>query len=372
MTASWARVRVTNNGSIATTSFRLQTAMCPVVEALPRSLSLKGNLKTSVKELLGTFETQVMSTPMGQMRVSDNIRLVGTGFTGGTFDTNFWTKTSQVGTGDATLSGGQMILATGATANSSVVINSIRSGRYIGGSSNYYRGQLRVHSTTGANVRRWGAFDANNGFFYHYDGTTLSLVCRKGGSDVNIVNSGSFNGEQGDLYTLDNLVHVFEVFWTNGSAWFVIDGNTIHKFSGTTAPLTDTPTLKIGLECTNSGGNINNNQLEVRSSTIQRLGQMYTVPQSFNVTSNTTTTLKYGAGNLHAIVINKLGTGGNTLTIYDNTTGTGTTIGTLTMTKGTQASDIPTSIDYKALPFSTGLTIVTATGTIGNYTIIYE
>ena len=371
-TASYLRIRVTNNGAATTTEFRLQTALCPIVEAVPRSLSAKGNLKTAINELLGTFGTQVLSTPMGDLRTADHVRLVGATFTGTTFDTNFWTKTSQTGTGDATLASGQMTLATGVTANSSIVVNSVRTARYVGGTSNYYRGIIRCPSITGTNVRRWGAFDVNDGFFFSHNGTTLSLVCRKAASDTNIINSGSFNGEQGSVYSLDANVHTYEIYWTNSSAWFIIDGLILHKFSGSTAPLTNTLTLKVGSECTNSGGTASNNTLEVRVSTLQRLGPLLTQPTYANISTNTTTVLKYGAGTLHRIVINKVGLTNNTLTIYDNTTGTGTTIATITMAKGTQASDIPVSVDYGSLAFSTGLTIVTATGTAPNVTVVYE
>ena len=42
--SSWARVVVTT-ASETTTTFRLQTALCPIVEAVPRSLDENGNFK---------------------------------------------------------------------------------------------------------------------------------------------------------------------------------------------------------------------------------------------------------------------------------------------------------------------------------------
>lgn len=48
---SYVRVRVTNlNGASPTTYFRLQTALCPVVEAVPRALNANGNLKVAINE----------------------------------------------------------------------------------------------------------------------------------------------------------------------------------------------------------------------------------------------------------------------------------------------------------------------------------
>jgi hypothetical protein len=69
------------------------------------------------------------------------------------------------------------------------------------------------------------------------------------------------------------------------------------------------------------------------------------------ISSATTTTVKSGAGVLHAIVIGETAAGA--ITIYDNTAASGTTIGVLkaSIVEGTYIFD---------RAFSTGLTIVTA------------
>lgn len=53
-----------------------------------------------------------------------------------------------------------------------------------------------------------------------------------------------------------------------------------------------------------------------------------------NITTATTTTVKSSAGLIHNLCINNPGSGG-TITIYDSTTGSGTTIGTVTATSTT-------------------------------------
>ena len=88
---------------------------------------------------------------------------------------------------------------------------------------------------------------------------------------------------------------------------------------------------------------------------------------SFNhITTNKTTTVKSGAGVLRRIVINTKGSGANTLTIYDNTTGSGTVIGDIDTVNGVSGH-----FEY-GVSFSTGLTIVTANGTAADVTVIYE
>lgn len=84
-----------------------------------------------------------------------------------------------------------------------------------------------------------------------------------------------------------------------------------------------------------------------------------------NITSNATTTCKSSAGVLHRIVVNKAGASANTATVYDNTAGSGTVIATI----DTVALNGHT-LQY-GCAFGTGLTIVTATGTAGDLTVVW-
>lgn len=70
-----------------------------------------------------------------------------------------------------------------------------------------------------------------------------------------------------------------------------------------------------------------------------------------NITTATTTTVKSGAGFVHAITVNTTAAGA--ITIYDNTAGSGTKIGTLKASVAEQTFILNVT-------FGTGLTIVTA------------
>lgn len=98
----------------------------------------------------------------------------------------------------------------------------------------------------------------------------------------------------------------------------------------------------------------------------QTLDRLKTTPSySYrNLAANATTTVKSGAGVLHAIVVNTAGGSANTCTIYDNTAGSGTKIGTINTTA------FVTAWVYNAA-FATGLTIVMATGTAADITVVY-
>lgn len=78
----------------------------------------------------------------------------------------------------------------------------------------------------------------------------------------------------------------------------------------------------------------------------------------------TTTTVKSGAGYLHLITINTKGASSNTLTVYDNTAGSGTVIAVIDTTVA------PGPFGFNCT-FQTGLTLVSATGTGADLTVSY-
>ena len=99
-------------------------------------------------------------------------------------------------------------------------------------------------------------------------------------------------------------------------------------------------------------------------STLAALNNKFNTNSFSNINTNTTTTVKSGAGVLKRIVVNQVGALSNTCTIYDNTTATGTIIGTI-------EPHVHMVFEYDVV-FNTGLTIVTATGTAADLTIVYQ
>jgi hypothetical protein len=84
-----------------------------------------------------------------------------------------------------------------------------------------------------------------------------------------------------------------------------------------------------------------------------------------HLAANATTTVKSGAGTLHSIVINTPGVA-DTITVYDNTSSTGTIIGVIN-----DASASAVTLPYDAA-FSTGLTVVVAGTTPPDVTILWK
>jgi hypothetical protein len=365
---SYVRVRVTNNGASATTYLRLQTALCPIVEALPRALD-EGRLKTvsALKDAYG-FESE--NTPTGEMRSVTPVKLAGANFIGTTVDTNFWTVTN-TNNGTTTQTGGQMILQTNVTSqNGATAVTSLRRGRYSAGSSMRYRAVIQVGDTGVANnKRRWGIADwatlptITDGAYFQLNGTTFGVATMKGGAET-LVTSGSFNGTLGSVYILDTNVKTFEIYWTNSKVWFVVGDRILHTVSATTTTWANTVTQYIWMDNVNSG-NIQTNQiLYCRVASIARLGALVNAPNRKYITTNTTTVCKYGAGTLHKIMVNSPTE--HTITLYDAVSAVAGTVFAI-ITPGGGLT--PFELDYE-LDFYTGLTVTTVGSP--NLTVIFE
>lgn len=367
-TTSYIRIRVQNLSTTnATTIFRLQTCLLPIGEPLPRSLDPDGHLQVSVEGLNDHFGFSGQYTPMRDQKTITPFRLVGTAF-GVTTDTNFWTPTNS-GTGSASGVTNAVATISSGTSNSGYgQLKSVRTGRFLFAHPHQFRGAFRLPSTTAAlNTRRWGSFTETaqvpqDGVYFEVSATgVLSLKTAKGGSVVNTVTSGSFNGDVTE-YVMDTNVHAYEIMYFTMGVWFYIDNVLIHKFTPTTTTMFNTLDTNICITSINTSSGVTNGTIECWNAVIMRLGEYATAPTSKRITTAATTTCKVGSGVLQKITIGDVGT---LLTIYDNTAGSGTVLAVIS---GAKTSSIVT-VDY-GIPFFTGLTIV-STGT-WDAVIIYE
>lgn len=363
--SSYVRVVVTTN-SETTTVFRLQTALCPIVDVVPRSLDSRGNFK--IASPVDSYGFGAENTPMGEMRVIQPARLVGTSFEGTTIDAKFWT-TAASGTSAAIAQANAQLLLTSGTANAATVTAfSVRRSRYVSGTGMRYRAVIRLGDTgTADNKRRWGvgygstAMPAvTDGAYFQVSGTTLSVVTCKGGVETVV---STFNGYLGQ-YALTTNVTTYEIYWTNSKVWFVIGDEILHIVSASTATWANTMGFHVFMDSLNSGVLGASVTMAVRVASIFRLGLMETQPNYYRVSGAAAThTLKLGAGILHKIIFNN--TSGTSITIIDNVTGVTPVVGVITT-----ATAALGSWDY-SLPFNTGLILVTVGDNL-DATIIYE
>ena len=115
--SSYVRVVVTTN-NLTTTTFRLQTALCPIAEPLPRSLDINGRLK--VANPMDYLGFRSYNTPMNESRTANAIRLVGAVFEGSAIDSRIWT-TAASGTSAAIAQANSQITITSGTSNGATV-----------------------------------------------------------------------------------------------------------------------------------------------------------------------------------------------------------------------------------------------------------
>jgi hypothetical protein len=159
---SYIRLRIHNISSANQTYIRAQTALCPIVEAVPRSLDPYGNLKVTIKGNQDHYGFDSEYTPQGDIRSIEPIRQAGVAFEGSTLDPNFWITTLIAG-GTVTQSNGRVDMLTNTTANGVATLFSNRKARHVAGSSNLFRMAGRFGDTgTSNNVRQFGAvLDSN-------------------------------------------------------------------------------------------------------------------------------------------------------------------------------------------------------------------
>jgi hypothetical protein len=361
--AFW-RLRVVLVGTTDTTYFRLLAVMCPVANALPPALTPEGRLMTestiSGRETTGRHvwvsPTNSLNVNTDVRLVGTDVRLVGTNFDGTVKDINFWTET--VTNGGTVTKNGEIVLNTNTTANGTAKYVSIERARFVIGSGLKFQGFFSFFTAGDTdNIRRCGAYDANEGFFFELDGTTFSVGTRTGTSDT-LVSSGSFNGTYGDTFAplSGEVYYKLEIEWTPGGVFFYVNSKLLHSIAQ--GHLVKVLSLPITFENINDNSNATEVKFYCLGVVILRQGMLITNPTSTYITTNDTFVLKQSPGTVQRVII----TSGD-VTIYDGLSVAGSIIGFVL------GSTATVSVEF-GCTFSVGLTVVT-TGS-PQLTVVYE
>ena len=349
--APYFRIRITNNGDSTTTIMRAAAGMAPMINPMPRTLSPDARLK-SESTIVGqqNIDRHVWVSSTNNLLVSTSVLVVGTVFDGTVKDPNYYTET--VAGSGAVEQDGEIELTTGITANSAAAYQSVRRGRFVVGSGLQFVGAFKfVTDGTVDNVRRCGAYDVDDGFFFQLDGTVFSVGSRNASADT-LISSGSFNGNYGPSFTPTTTAYYkLDIEWTPIGVFYYVNGVLLHKTLG--GHLTGLLTLPIKIENVNDNNSVSPVTFDCLGVAIMKQGQLETSPVSRRVSGTSVTVLKYSAGVLKGIVISAVVNGAD-INIYDGTS----TGGTLIWASGNLAAKTePFNIDFYGLPFSNGLTL---------------
>jgi hypothetical protein len=360
-TMAYWRIRVV--GTTTTSYFRLSGILCPIATPLPSALTDDGRLKAEVtltgKENAGRH---VWVSPTLGLTVTERYRLVGTSFDGTNKNANFWTETV-VSNATVTQAGGEIKLSTLTTANASAQYQTVQRARFVVGSPVLFFCVASLDTAPVAdNLRRIGAYDSTDGFFFQVDGTAFSVAARKAGVDT-VVTNGTFNGHIGATWNpVTSTYYQLAIEITLFDVSYYVDNILLHRTVG--SHQANTFTLPVTMQNVNSGGNDVASVMDVVGASIQRQGRATTEPifkyAGAGGLANATHVLKYGAGVLHRVTVTD-NTG--TLLVYDGLSAAGTLLASL------DASKTVGTMEFEA-PFSVGLTVVVAS--TPKMTIVFE
>lgn len=373
--SSYVRVKVTNLSTTAyTTHFRLQTVLAPMVEALPRSLDEHGYLKNTIIGLRDHFGFEGQFTPAKDLKVAEPYKLVGTTL-GAALDPTFINATNSGSDSVATVANSIAIVSSGSSNGGYGQLQSTVKARYVFSMPHVYRGVARfAQVAVSGNTRRFGMFTTSgsvtpvDGAYFEVDQDGILSVHTVSGTTSTLnVSSGNFNGEVSE-YSMDTNSHLFEIIAFTRGVWFYIDSILIHRFQPTNVILYKTLTVNITATSVNSASGTTSGTLEIWNTSISRLGRDVTAPVSkfYNATT-TGTQVKLGAGAIHSLMISNVTNNAN-VTFYDNTSASGSPI----YSTGAMSNNlVPFSIDFKGLPFFSGLYMVIS-GAACNVTTVFE
>lgn len=315
------------------------------------------------------YGTQQYLAPNGETTIAPLYKLVGDVFFYTTLDTTTWYPTL-VGSGTAAVSGGELVLSTGTTANSSVRLESIAVARFTGLSPNKERILVQLPDTGVANnVREWGidSLALDNAAFFRMSGTTFSVVTKKATVDT-VISSGSFNGQYGATFAPGTTSHFYEIIYQPRQVLFIVDQKILHTINAANVMWTETMHMHIHYANTNSGGSTTNVTMNSRLGVITKFGIPEAQPRGTHVSGTTAgTVIKYGPGDFHGLIISAIANN-SAITVYDNTAASGTI---LFASGAMPPNTTPIQLDFGGVSFNIGLTLVIATAS-SNVVVLHD
>ena len=300
------------------------------------------------------------------------------------FDTNLITNTTAAG-GSATISGGHARYRTGTNVNGAARGESVYKCNYRPAHEEYAFFTAAFTTGVANSFQRIGIYDADNGAFIGYEGTSFGVTLRSGTVDTTIAraswNGDPLDGSVGSIFTRAGTPEAINLTYSNlyrirfawlGSASFIFEVfspdakwvtyHTIRIPNSQLAPSIQTPNLPMKIECVKTADGASDLSI-------------YTACWAAGTTSDynpiTETLTDYSLANLtRAIIAGRSATGGGTYyNVKVNPSGSLiTAIGDITGVVGqnTMANSLPVVIasNQTAVPVSDNGGSITVDGTV--------
>lgn len=325
-------------------------------------------------KIIGFAGNQVAMSPGGSMNVAELVRLVGGNFISGELLLpHSWTE-EFTGSGATSTTDGELVITTGTTADSAARVQSFRKSRFITATYNLSHQAVSTPNRANANVtRRWGCFDPvggiTDGIFVELTGNGVDanydFVRYKNGSEVDRLLEANWpgSGATGLLVKSDN-VSIWEIEYNAGRFFLLQNGNYVASLASIADAAFGEAHLRVGHSIENDSGNIVDNMLLTRGSSISRFSSHSAVPEPFVIVATGTFQIKNSPGRLHSVVITDKALGAASLDVYD----TRDLIGGL-IPANLHVSPIASTNVQGPLPFNTefteGLVVVVSGNNIG-------
>lgn len=327
--------------------------------------------------------------------ITTNSDILGVGVTGrrnneielsffDSFDNNLITNTTAAG-GSATISGGHARYRTGTNVNGAARGESVYKCNYRPAHEEYAFFTAAFTTGVANSFQRIGIYDANNGAFIGYEGTSFGVTLRSGAVDTTIAraswNGDPLDGSVGSIFTRAGTPEAINLTYSNlyrirfawlGSASFIFEVfspdakwvtfHTIRIPNSQLAPSIQTPNLPMKIECVKSADGVTDLSI-------------YTACWAAGTTSDynpiTETLTDYSLANLtRSVITGRSSTGGGTYyNVKVNPSGSLiTAIGDITGVVGqnTMANSLPVVIasNQTAVPVSDNGGSITVDGTV--------
>lgn len=208
----------------------------------------------------------------------------------------------------------------------------------------------------------------------NYPSLSLEILSNSSGSNLAFMTSGDAsqtNAVSTSLLSSSSTDNQAVVSTSSATATYY--GNRTGRYFRVNGTLTGGNTITLALTFYTNATAVNSMGVSAAQfgtwTVTANLAASTTGGYSYNhiVAGQATTTVKSGAGTLHAIVYNSAAAATNVTTVYDSTTGSGNVIAVPAAT----AVTAPMTVLYD-LAFTTGLTIVTGTANGSDMTVVYK